>query len=81
MVWWFGVPKVIFGEEAINELDLLEGRRALIITDSVVNKLGYPERICEILATKHWESAIWDGAEPDPRISVAKAAASAMCEF
>ncbi|MHA1484786.1 MAG: iron-containing alcohol dehydrogenase [Candidatus Thorarchaeota archaeon] len=81
MVWWFGIPKVIFGEEAINELDLLEGRKALIITDSVVNKLGFPERICKILATKQWESAIWDGAEPDPRISVAKAAASAMREF
>jgi len=81
LVWWFGIPKVIFGEEAINELDLLEGRKALIITDSVVNKLGFPERICKILATKQWESAIWDGAEPDPRISVAKAAASAMREF
>ena len=81
MVWWFSTPKVIFGEEAINELDLLEGRKAMIITDPVVNKLGYPEKICKILATKHWESAIWDGAEPDPRVSVAKAAASAMCEF
>ena len=81
MVWWFSTPKVIFGEEAINELDLLEGRKAMIITDPVVNELGFPERICKILATKRWESAIWDGAEPDPRVSVAKAAAEAMREF
>ena len=69
MVWWFSVPKVVFGEDALSELEILAGKRALILTDSVVNGFGFPEKIKNILVNNQWEVDVWDGAVPDPKVS------------
>ena len=80
-MWWFSVPKIVFGEDAIQELELLKGTTAFIITDKFVNGTGYPGKIGDILAGCQWEVAIWDQAEPDPRVSTVKEAAKAMASF
>ena len=81
MVWWFFVPKVAFGENALVEFEAIRGSKAFIVTDSVVNSLGFPEKISEILRHRKWEVAIWDCAESDPRVSVVKNAAEAIDRF
>ncbi len=81
MPWWFTVPKIVFGDDALNELTELKGKKAFIVTDPNINKMGLPEEICDLLVGGQWEAAIWDGAEPDPRVSVVKAAAKAMRHF
>jgi len=81
MPWWFTVPKVIFGEDALNELTELKGKKAFIVTDPNINELGFPEKVCDLLVSEQWEAAIWDGAEPDPRVSVVENAADAMRRF
>jgi len=82
MVWWFSVPKVVFGEDALTtELEQLSGKNAFILTDKVVMGFGFPERISEILHDHQWSVAIWDNAEPDPRVSSVKSAAEAMRRF
>ncbi|NWF94770.1 MAG: iron-containing alcohol dehydrogenase [Candidatus Thorarchaeota archaeon] len=78
MVWWFSVPKVAFGEDALTELDQLKGQRAIIVTDRVVADLGYPAKVESMLKNNGWEVTVWAEAESDPRVSVVKSAADAM---
>jgi len=80
MVWWFNVPKVAFGEDALIELEKMSGKRALIVTDKIVMGFGLVTKIEEILKNKGWEVSIWAEAEPDPRVSVVKKAAKAMTD-
>ncbi|MHA1929179.1 MAG: iron-containing alcohol dehydrogenase [Candidatus Thorarchaeota archaeon] len=81
MVWWFACPKIAFGEDALSELELLVGKKAFIVTDEVINGFGFPEKVEKILRGNGWDVKVWDGAEPDPRVSVVKDAAKGMTEF
>ncbi|MFW9833269.1 MAG: iron-containing alcohol dehydrogenase [Candidatus Thorarchaeota archaeon] len=81
MVWWFYVPNIVFGEDALSELETIQGKKAFIVTDKVINELGLAEKVCSILTERQWEAAIWDGVEPDPKVSTVKAAAEAIKVF
>ncbi len=81
MVWWFYVPNIVFGEDALSDLEQLKGKKAFIVTDKVINSLGLAEKVCSILTSRQWEAAIWDGVEPDPKISTVKAAAEGIKMF
>lgn len=81
MVWWFFTPNVTFGEDALSDLEQLSGKKAFIVTDKVINSFGLAERVCSILTSRQWEAAIWDGVEPDPKVSIVKSAAEAIKMF
>lgn len=81
MVWWFYTPNIVFGEDALSELETIEGKKAFIVTDKIINSLGLAEKVCSILIERQWEVAIWDGVEPDPKISTVKSAAEAIKRF
>ncbi len=72
---------MVFGEDALSELELLKGERAIIITDDVIDGFGFPERVRKILENNGWLIEVWKGAEPDPRVSVVQSAARAMENF
>ncbi|MFX0112924.1 MAG: iron-containing alcohol dehydrogenase [Candidatus Hodarchaeota archaeon] len=38
-------PKIVFGEEAVNEIELLSGRKAIIVSDRVINQLEFIEKV------------------------------------
>ena len=81
MVWWFFCPNITFGEDALSELETIKGKKAFIVTDKIINGLGLAEKVCRILTQKQWEAAIWDGVEPDPKVSTVKSAAEAIKRF
>jgi alcohol dehydrogenase class IV len=81
MVWWFYVPNIVFGEDALTELETITGKKAFIVTDKVLNSIGLPEKACTILTDRQWEVAIWDGVEPDPKVSTVKEAAEGIRRF
>jgi len=78
MVWWFAIPKIVFGDDALLELETIKGKTALIITDKVINKLGLAEKVSNLLCDQQWETAIWDGVVSDPKVSTVKEAAKAL---
>ncbi|TXT54392.1 MAG: hypothetical protein BAJATHORv1_70092 [Candidatus Thorarchaeota archaeon] len=80
-MWWFIAPKTIFGEDAIEELGEFPAGNAFVVTDPVVYKLGLTEKLTQILTARGWSVALWDCAEPDPKVSVVKEAAAAMENF
>ncbi|MBE0526125.1 MAG: NADPH-dependent butanol dehydrogenase, partial [Candidatus Thorarchaeota archaeon] len=59
MVWWFAIPKIVFGDDALLELETVKGQKALIITDKVINELGLAEKVSNLLCDNKWETAIW----------------------
>jgi len=81
MVWWFYVPNIVFGEDALTELETITGNKAFIVTDKVLNSIGLPEKVCTILTERQWEVAIWDGVVSDPKVSTVRAAAEGIKRF
>jgi alcohol dehydrogenase class IV len=81
MVWWFSVPKVAFGEDALSELEQLAGERAFIVTDRVIADLGYAKRVGDLLESNGWKVSVWDSAEPDPRVSTVVEVSAKMENF
>jgi alcohol dehydrogenase class IV len=81
MVWWFLAPKVVFGEDALDELEQIDGSKALIVTDKVIAKIGLAEKVKKKLKANGWDVLVWHNAEPDPKVSTAKSAAKEMRRF
>ena len=44
-MWFFNSPEIVFGEEALSYLERLEGKRAFVVTDAVISKLGHAARV------------------------------------
>ncbi len=80
-MWFFKSPEIVFGEEALSYLERLEGRRAFIVTDATVVKLGHAARVQEALRAAGFEVAVYDKVEPDPPLDVVRAGAAVMAEF
>ncbi len=68
-MWYFVSPQVVFGEGALDALDELEGRRALIVTDATLVKLGVVEKVLLHLKNAGLEVQVFDEVEPDPSVA------------
>jgi len=75
-MWELTFPRtVITGEGALEYLKEIEGKRALIITDKVIRKLNFVEKVANYLNQVGLEVKVFDEVEPEPSIeTVVKAA-------
>src|SRR5512135_2297664 len=80
-MWFFNSPEVIFGEGALGQLDELPGKRAFIVTDPTLHKLGFTERISEHLRNAGMEVACFPEVEPEPSLHTVFRGAEAMTAF
>jgi len=65
----FTAPRtIIFGEGALEYLKEVEGKLALIVTDKVVNKLGFVDRVAKYLKEAGMKVEVFDEVEPEPSI-------------
>ena len=71
-MWNFDSPRIAFGEEALDVLDELEGRRALIITDKIIVQLGLVDKVKAHLDSAGIEVHIFDEVEPDPSVQTVR---------
>jgi alcohol dehydrogenase class IV len=67
-MWYFVSPQIIFGEEALDAIDELEGRRALVVTDATLVQLGLVDKVKVHLARAGIEMRTFDEVEPDPSV-------------
>lgn len=67
---WFRVPKdIVFGENALEYLSTLEGKRATLVTGgSSMKKFGFLDEAQKQLQKAGMEVSIIDGVEPNPSI-------------
>ena len=78
-MWNFDSPRIVFGEDALDVLDELQGQRALIITDTTMVELGLVEKVKAHLDDADIEVHVFDEVEPDPSVeTVLKGAKAAQ---
>lgn len=81
-MWQFTSPRnIVFGEGALETLEELEGKRALIIAGQTVKRLGIIDRVVELLEEAGIEVGIVDQIEPEPSIDTVRKVAEMALEF
>lgn len=67
-MWNFVSPRIVFGEGALDALDELQGRRALIVTDVNIARMGLVDKVKAHLAKAGIDADVFDQVEPDPTV-------------
>mgnify|MGYP001108499590 CR=1 FL=1 len=78
-MWEFTTPRtIVTGEDSLEYLRVVEGKRALIVTDKVIHGLGFVEKVARYLKEAGMKVGVFDEVEPEPSIeTVVKGAAVA----
>lgn len=80
-MWFFKAPEVIYGDDALEHLERLTGKRAIIVTDKVLAGLGYGDRVKSHLETAGMEVLVFSDVEPEPSLQTAQHGASLMADY
>ncbi len=80
-MWFFTSPHIIFGEDALEHLEELQGERAFIVTDPVLDGLGFTARISRHLAAAGMEVQVFAEVEPDPSIQTVRRGVEQIAAF
>jgi alcohol dehydrogenase class IV len=80
-LWFFTSPKIIFGEDSLEQLSSIEGKRVLLITDPVVSKLGMLEVVTDELKKEPRAVEVFDQVEVEPSFENVEKVAAAMRSF
>jgi alcohol dehydrogenase class IV len=63
-------PRIYFNRDSIDYLKEIEGNRALIVTDGVMEQLGFSDSVIKILGEKGIRSQVFSDIQPDPNIKM-----------
>ena len=78
---FFGVPFTVFGDDSLQYLNTIKGKRAFIVTDANIVKLGLAELVVAELKAANIECKIFDGVESDPSIKTVEKATVVAKDF
>ena len=62
--------KIYFNKQSIQLLEKVTGTRAFIVSDSIMEKLGYLQNVIDYLGKAGISSAVFSGVRPDPDVNV-----------
>jgi len=79
-MWYFVSPQIVFGEGALDTLDELEGRQALVVTDATLVRLGLVDRVRAHLEKAGLAVRVFDRVEPDPSVQTVRLGAQVAQE-
>ena len=72
-MWYFCSPrKIVFGENALEGLREISGKKALIVTDKILVKLGLIQPVKDLLKEENIDVVVFDDVEPEPSIPIAQ---------
>lgn len=79
----FKIPESIyFGENAMQALKTLQGKKAFIVTGgSSMRKFGFIDQTQQLLSEAGIDSIVFDGVEPNPSVQTVEKGAQAMRDF
>ena len=78
---FFGVPFTVFGDDSLQYLNTIKGKRAFIVSDANIVKLGLDELVKAELKAANIECKVFDGVEPDPSIQTVEKATAIAKDF
>ncbi len=81
-MWEFTTPRtIVTGEDSLEYLKVVEGKRALIVTDKVIHELGFVEKVAKYLKEAGMDVKVFDEVEPDPSIETVMKGAGVAKEY
>ncbi len=80
-MWYFNSPLIVFGEDALSELACIEGRKAFIVTDANLARLGYVDMVAEKLTAAGLQYRVFAEVEPDPSLDTVQRGAELMRQY
>jgi len=80
-MWYFVVPEVVFGEDALSRLAELKGKSAFIVTDKNIIKLGFVNKVKEQLFQATITATVFDEVEPDPSLQTIQKGVALMNQY
>jgi alcohol dehydrogenase class IV len=80
-MWIFNSPKVVFGDDALEHLENIQGKRAFIVTDTNMVQFGFVKQVQQRLAVANIDSAVFAEVEPNPSLQTVLRAAAAMTNY
>jgi len=80
-MWFFRCPEITFGEDALGQLALIRGKRAFIVTDPVIEGLGFVTAVQTQLCEAGLESQVFAEVEPDPSLQTVRRGAAQMLAY
>jgi alcohol dehydrogenase class IV len=80
-MWIFNSPKVVFGDDALEHLENIQGHRAIIVTDTNMVQFGFAKQVEQRLAVANIECAIFAEVEPNPSLQTVLRAAEQMVDY
>jgi len=80
-MWYFVVPEVVFGQDALSRLAELQGKSAFIVTDKNIVSLGFVDKVKEQLSQAGIKSNVFDEVEPDPSFQTVRKGVALMNQY
>ena len=80
-MWFFKCPEFFFGEDALSQLEMLSGKRAFVVTDANIAKLGFADLVQKTLTSANIESQLFAEVEPDPSLQTVQRGAQEMLAY
>ncbi|MHA1271574.1 MAG: iron-containing alcohol dehydrogenase [Candidatus Helarchaeota archaeon] len=81
-MWYWDAPKLVFGDGAVDYLEQLTNyKKAFIVTDKIMEELGFVEKVTKKLSKAKIESKIFNEVEPDPSVQTAKKGGAICTEY
>jgi len=80
-LWWFLSPEIVFGEDALDYLEQIKGRRAFIVTDKTICGLGFVDIVVAKLRKAGMEVQVFDGVEREPSVENVSKGAETLTQF
>jgi len=80
-MWYFRSPEIVFGRDALDHLTQLSGKKAFIVTDTGIQKLGFVEKVQAKLKQAGLASQVFSQVEPEPTPDTIKRGAEAMAAY
>jgi alcohol dehydrogenase class IV len=65
-MWHFFCPKVFYGEGALAALENINGKKCFIVTDNVIEELGFLKILTDVLEKYGKEFSVFKDVIPDP---------------
>ncbi|MFW9929787.1 MAG: iron-containing alcohol dehydrogenase, partial [Candidatus Thorarchaeota archaeon] len=66
-MWFFFSPNIIYGPDAIDWIENISGNKCFIVTDKVIEDLGYLKKLTDVLDKYGKEYEVFNEVMPDPR--------------
>ena len=79
----FTLPRDLYhGENALEALKTLEGKRAIVVVGGgSMKRFGFLDKVCDYLKEANMEVSLFEGVEPDPSVETVMKGAEAMRQF